>query len=241
MEKNNSKIGIAEAMRIYNGKDPVKQTLCLWGILTLVFYAFYIFARIVTGFAIGDFWNTPDNSSDNFDFYDGVCRSVFVSLMCYATTTGTLLVHFQEFYKNSAGGKYFRSVRGGFDTYSKMKTGTLISCICGMLLFVTVVFLVNTVLHLVYHGLAVCVTVFLVSLLGIAASKLICMIKIQAVRTMIYIITINLYSIVSSCILETTECRFSIAHVVILILAVILIAITHLGTIRNFRKNHWYV
>ena len=116
MEKNNSKFSISDAMKIYNGCNPVIQAISLWSIATLIFLLIYIVLRFVLGSTIGEIDQVDG------EVINGVSRTTFTMFMTFTGIIVNFMFQIQEFYKDSAGGKYFRSVRGGFSTYEKMKT-----------------------------------------------------------------------------------------------------------------------
>ena len=234
MEKNNSKIGIADAMKIYNGCDPVIQTVSIWSIATLIFLLWYIILRFVLGSTIGEI------DQGDGEVLNGVSRTTFTMFMSFICTIGTFIFQIQEFYKESAGGKYFRSVRGGFSTYGKMKTGQLLQCICGQALYSIIILLIAVAFHLVNGGLAVCATVFLVSLIGTASGKLICMIKNQAAKNLLFFPLMGFYMLVCTSVVGITDGHLATVHIIILIIAAILIPVSHFADLKNFRKYHWY-
>ena len=235
MEKNNSKFSISDAMKIYGGCDPAKQTVIMWSAITLAFLVLYAFMRIVTAATLGVLIGPDDG-----EVIGGIDRTSFTMFMGFASTIGTYMVQVQDFYSRSAGGKYFRSVCGGFDTYSRMKTGQMVQCICGQALYVTIIFLVNTVFHLVISGPGVCVSVFLVSLSGLAAIRLICMIESQVGRGLLYCCFIGLHAFICTCIVGVTDGKITSVHIVLLIIAAIMLPLIHFTDLKNYRKYYWY-
>ncbi len=235
MEKNNSKFSISDAMKIYNGDNIVKQTFIIWIILTLIFLTIYTFIRITAAATIGGIVGPDDG-----EVTAGISRTTFTMFMGFTGVLGTFVIQVQEFYKESAGGKYFRSVCGGFDTYSRMKTGQMLQCICGHALFVVLVFLADTVFNLVSSCLGVCATVFLVSLSGTAVVRLLCMIKSQAVKSLFFCGYMGLHAFLCACIVGVTDGQISSVHMVLLIIAVIILPLVHFADLKNYRKYHWY-
>ena len=235
MEKNNSKFSISEAMKIYNGCDPVKQTLCLWGIVTLVFWAWILLIKLMTGFTLGVVIETSDSETAS-----ALSRTTFTTSMFYAGAIGSVIGQIREYYTHTAGGKYFRSVRGGFGTYSRMKAGQMIAEVCGLAFFVTVVFLINSVLHLIQGCLAICGTVFLLSILLLSVLKLVRWIQNQFLRISAYTFLLYMYLFMSACIVGVTNGKLSTVHIVLLILALILFPLVHFADLKHFRKYHWY-
>ncbi len=234
MEKNNSKIGIADAMKIYNGCNPVKITISLWGIVTLLFLLMYFIFRFVFGSTIGVI------AEGDGEVLNGVSRTTFTMFMFFTGAIGNFIFQMQEFYKKSPGGKYFRSVRGGFGTYSRMKTGQLLQCICGQALFACIILLLNTVFHMVIGVLGVCVTVFLVSLIGTATGRLICTIENLTVKALSFFPVMGFYMLACAFIVGMTDGHLSTIHIILLVLAVILLTFTHFTDLKNFRKKYWY-
>ena len=234
MEKNNSKIGIAEAMKIYNGCNPVIQTISIWSIATLIFLFWYIILRFVLGSTIGEI------DQGDSEVVNGVSRTSFTMFMFFTSAVGNFIFQMQEFYKNSAGGKYFRSVTGGFDTYKMMKTGQLLQCICGQAFFAGIILLLNTVFHFVNSGLGVCITVFLLSLIGTASGRLICMIENLTAKSLSFFPLMGFYLLICTVIVGVTDGRLTSVHIILLVLDVILLPIAHFIDLKNFRKYHWY-
>ena len=235
MEKNKSNISISDAMKIYNGTDPVKQTLCLWGIAALTFYVLYLFIRFFIVSTLGQVFE-PDNSEAT----GALSRTTFAMFMYYVCAFGTIIGQMKEYYTHSTGGKYFRSVRGGFGTYSRMKTGQIISEVCGLVFYIIIILLVNSVLHLTDGGLAISVTVFIVSLLWSSFAKLIRMIPNHFLRIFFYMFLFQMHAFLCSGIVGAANGKFSVAHIVFLILAAILFSFVHLADLKNFRKKYWY-
>lgn len=234
MEKNKTKHSISDAMKIYNGCNPVIQAISLWSIATLIFLLIYIVLRFVLGSTIGEIDQVDG------EVINGVSRTTFTMFMTFTGIIVNFMFQIQEFYKESAGGKYFRSVRGGFSTYEKMKTGQLLQCICGQAFFAGIILLLNTVFHFVNGGLGVCVTVFLILLIGTGSGRLICMIKNQAAKSLSFFPLMGFYMLICTVIVGVTDAHLSTVHIIILIIAVILIPVSHFADLKNFRKYHWY-
>ena len=235
MEKNNSKFSISDAMKIYGGDGLVIHTCITWSVFTLIFLGLYAAIRITVAVTVGRLIS-PDDS----EVIGGISRTNFTIFMAGVGIIGTSIIQVQEFYKESAGGKYFRSVCGGFDTYSRMKTGQMLQCICGHALFAVLVFLADTVFNLVSSCLGVCATVFLVSLSGTAVVRLICMIKNRVAKILLLYGFSGVHSFICACIVGETDGQFSSVHIVFLIIALISLPLVHFADLKNYRQYYWY-
>ena len=234
MEKNKTKQSISDAMKIYNGCDPVIQAVSIWSIAALIFLIWYIILRFVLGSTIGEI------DQGDGEVLNGVSRTTFTMFMFFTSAVGSFLFQMQEYYKESAGGKYFRSVAGGFDTYKRMKTGQLLQCICGQALFAGIILLLNTVFCMVNGGLGVCVTVFLVALIETASVRLIFMINNKAAKSMLFFPVMYFYIFVCVSIVGRNDGHLSTVHIILLVIVVILLPFAHFTDLQNFKQNHWY-
>ncbi len=235
MEKNKSNISISDAMKIYNGCDPVMQMISISSIVTLGFLTVYIVVRMYAAVLIGGITGSDDDELTRI-----ISRADFTRFMFFASMIGSYVFQMQEFYSQSAGAKYFRSVTGGFDTYSKMKTGQMLQCIFGQAFFAGVILLLNAVIHLVSDGPGVCVTVYLLSLIGMAPVRMLCMIKNQFVKSILFIIMLNICSYVCAAVIQDTDGKLLAVHVVFLIIAALLIPAAHFADLKHFKKKYWY-
>ncbi|WP_155250371.1 hypothetical protein [Ruminococcus flavefaciens] len=141
--------------------------------------------------------------------------------------------------KHNPGGKYFRSVNGGFDTYRKMKNASLIvriSALISVMIFgaLTDIFgiikLTNGIGDVVYIGAFLLISVVLVNFMGL--------IKNPAVRGFLSPFVVFAAGLFGVILTSVFDGNIGIALAVAAV-SILLIIISQKIMLNDYKKNHW--
>lgn len=220
---------MSQAVKIYIGSGFFKQTLQFTCIMTVIYVVtiafFFLMICAESGFAAAR---------------NEVCES-FMSNMFLAIDggIGVALLSVQTFEKKLPGGKFFRSVKGGFDTYKKARTALVLSVIIGICLYIGIIGALNAVIPFMRYGAATCVSVAVFLLLGVGIVNLISVIKNDLARTLLSFMQMFGISLVGAFTVHITKGELGIVHITAAILAILLIPVSHKLMLASYRKRRW--
>ena len=123
--ESNAPLPPSQALKLYSGKSIGEMIFFFAGIALVGYLSTILIFLLLIGLDNG-FANARQEICDTlmsnmFLAIDGGIVTSLMSLMTYD--------------KEIPGGKYFRSVKGGFETYKKMRIGNLITAITVIFLF----------------------------------------------------------------------------------------------------------
>ena len=160
--KNKSTLTISQAVKVYTGNSFIVNTLeasaVFVGVLCSVIVIGLLIAAISKGFDIDAMKESFINNRKNgdtyvFDIFIGIFASFFPALMSLAGYTN-----------DYPGGKYFRTVQGGFDTFRKFTIGSYIAAFIEIAIFFLFIVL-SQIYRLTTNGLTFVISMFIFCLL----------------------------------------------------------------------------
>lgn len=229
MKKNNSSLTISQALKVYNGSSLPKMIFMFSCMMTLIYIGTIVFFFLMIGLQDGiaaarkAVIESPI-SSIFLAMYEGI-DVVIISVMTYE--------------KKIPGGKFVRSVKGGFETYKKVRTALTITTIIAICLSMSIIGALNAAVPIMIHSTATCISVGVFLILGIGAANFVNMIENEFARGFLNVIILFALSILGVLTVHFGDGKLGIVHIIAAILAVLLIPISHNMMLASYRKNHW--
>ncbi|MDE7089282.1 MAG: hypothetical protein K2O54_04105 [Prevotella sp.] len=229
MKKNKTSLTISQALKMYNGSSLPMLTLqfsCIMEALYIASIAFFtLLIGAENGFAAAREEVSETLMGSMFLAMDGSISVAMISVLTYE--------------KKLPGGKFFRTVKGGFDTYKKMRAALILSTIIGICLYMGIICVLNAVIPIMIYGTATCISVSVFLLLGVGIVNLVNVIKNDLVRTLLNLILLIALSLVGVFTVYSSDGRLGIVHIISAILAIVLIPISHKLMLVSYRKHRW--
>lgn len=229
MEKNKTSLTISQALKMYNGSSLSKLTLQVSCIMAAIYIAtiaaFTLLIGTENGFAAAHKKISETFIGGMFLAVDGGIVVTVISILTYE--------------KKLPGGKFFRSVKGGFNTYKKMRTALVLSTMIGICLYASMICVLNAVIPIMIYGTATCVSVAVFLLLGVGIINFVTIIKNDIARTLLNLTLLCALSLVGGFTVYFNNGRLGIVHIIAAILAIVLIPISHKLMLTSYRKHRW--
>lgn len=226
MEKNKSTVSFMEAFRIYKGDSFISQ--CAWlTLVPLITLAVYKFAFVFMGM-LGNGIEKKSESNLNF---------VIVALSCGVVVILRLVLMND---KETPGGKYFRTVKGGFDTYAKAQIAFWAQTVAAVTTFLVIVLVLNAIgLLPIKRCVISLISIFIFVFLGSAIASFFKMINNVSVRQcIILLVFLILYS--PGLVVETVCDKMSPIFLGAAAAATVLLTIiSEIVVLKNYKKKHW--
>ncbi|MBR1831340.1 MAG: hypothetical protein IJ784_02780 [Ruminiclostridium sp.] len=231
MQENKSPLTISQALKLYTGTGLGGTVLGLAAYEVL----FYIgaFVSMTLMIMLGEGISYPEAVRNIAETPAGDCVMVF--------TPGIIncIVLLSQYTKDKHGGKLFRTVKGGFGTFVRYRTGVYNSELLSMLLFGTAALLLDIAGIAKIHGGLSAVIALVVS--NIAAAGIVTFMlpaKNELVLGAGSVIT--MFAITGSCtILLPMLSDNLIPHLVTGIAGAVLVAVSSNVYFAHYRKNRW--
>ena len=106
----NNRITLSKAMKLYNGRS-MPEFILKMSLVSICIYAVIIVYKVLMILLRGD--GTEELQSEMAD------SSLSSSFLLFSAGMISLVMSQLTFEKHMPGGKFFRTVKGGFDTYKK--------------------------------------------------------------------------------------------------------------------------
>ena len=216
---NNTPLTCSEALKLYSGKSISKMILFITGIALGLYLFIVLYVLLMNGLD-----NGSANSDDMLATIMAIVSNIFLALEGGIITT---LLSQMTYEKENPGGKLFRSVKGGYDTYIKMRVGNLITAIVVIFLFLGIICAINAVFPILMYGTATCISMLFFLLLNIGICTLLSMIVSDI---------IGLIGIMSVLI---TSGRLGWIQIAAGAAAIVLIPISFKLMINNYKEKRW--
>lgn len=229
MEKTKKTLTLSQALQLYNGASLPKLTLQLVGYMVVFYVASIAFFTFMIGLDKG-FAEAHKQISENLliSIYLGIVGGVSIAILSLLT-----------YEKKLPGGKFFRSVKGGFTTYRKMRTAFQLSIVIGICLYTGIICALNALLPIMVHGTAICISVAVFLLLGTGVVNLVNMMKNDLARSILNIIVLFAFGLTGVLTVLVGEGQLGLVHLVTAILAVVLMPISHHLMLASYRRHRW--
>lgn len=232
MNKNSSTVTIPQAMKIYQGSSMLKGMVLLMILPTAILLGAMVWVLIIGLMEQGgNFSATVKKLCDS-----SVANFIFGMILAPTLATEIMLTHDREL----PGGKFVRTVKGGFSTFAKFRTGMLICMIVQSAGYLALVALINVTGLLPFKwGMASVAATAISALLTIGLCSFILVIRNYLTRSLLMMITAFALVAIGPLSLFVTDGKLTIIHLAAAAAAVILTIVSHKFVLAYYKKNRW--
>ncbi|WP_295081220.1 hypothetical protein [Ruminococcus sp.] len=224
MENNISDITYAKAYRIYRGRG-FAENAAKYSLLMLGLFLMSMLLLSTISYLSGE------------GFSDSDAADTFVPVWGGMTA---MLRMFQYFEKNSPGGKFFRTVKGGFDTFVRADIMNAAECILTTLVFFAAAALLEAAgLIRLEYGINSCISAFIFTMLFVAVSMLI---KLMGNRVLAGVCFGTVFLIMigaESAVMSLTGGKIGAPHIAVAAAAAVILPVSLRAVHTNYRKKYW--
>ncbi len=226
MENNNSTVSYPEAYKIYTGRSfsigvmwlSIASVLFFSAIMLLMMFLMYV-----------------DNDSDT------VPEPLFG--ITIASIYGTMLVltrMMASYDKNIPGGKFFRTVKGGFDTYAKAQKAFIVEGAISLILFCMFLAILDAIgIIEIGNGIGSCIALVITIFLARAIASFSRMIKNSITRMIMIMFVFFVVDLLGVLQIEAFGGKIGLLHVVLAVVTIVLTIISEKAVLHNYRKKYW--
>ena len=227
MENNRSSLTWHKAYNIYTGRTFPKMVAQISLILLAMFFCFKLF-MLFFEFLDGD---DPDSVHSLW------INDMIATIFCGIITTIRICATYN---KDVPGGKFFRTVKGGFDTFKKAHYSMAAESAAVAFIFCAVIGILSAAgFAPLSYGAASCVSIFIFVVLARAAGSFVSMTNNSVLRSVLVIITEYLICAMGIVSLILTDGKLGAVHIAAAAAAVVLTVLSEIAVVRNYRKKHW--
>lgn len=227
MEKTKSTLTLSQALKLYYGTGIPKLTLQFSCIMAAIYLGAIAFLTLLLGLENG-FAEAHEEISEKL-----------ISNMLFAMVGGVAaaVLSVLTYEKPLPGGKFFRTVKGGFATYKKLRAALELTTVIGICLYAGIISIINAVIPIMLHGTATLVSVAVFLVLGMGVANLINTMKNSLARSIVTVIMQFPLSLAG--VFTAFDGKLGLVHIIALILAIVLIPVSHNVMLTSYRKHRW--
>ena len=175
MRENKSHLTVSQALKFYTGTGLAGTILGLAAYEVIFFAGAYAMMTLVI--ALSEGISLSNAVSNIAEAPAGDC------VMAFAPALINCLVLLVPNDRSAPGGKLFRTVKGGFDTFARERVGIYISTVLAALIFCIFAFLLDLIgIAKTQNGLSAVIAVFVSSLMSLGAGTFALLIPGDALR-----------------------------------------------------------
>ncbi len=226
-----SKLTVSQAMKLYTGTGLAET------ILGLAAYdlIFYISASVCMTLMImlGEGISYPEAVRNISETPAGDC------IMVFAPAIINVIILLSQYNKDKPGGKLFRTVKGGFDTFVSYRTGAYISMLLSIIIYggVMLLFALFGLIGL-HGGVSAVIAVVVSSMAAMGVVTFMLLIKNEAVLGITSVLV--MFAVTGSCTVLLPMLTDSLLpHLYIGILGAALIAVSTKAYFSHYKKHIW--
>ena len=227
--KRNS-LTLSQAHKLYTGNSIGKASLILSLFAVLGYSASLLFIFLMSWLSKGD------PAEARLELSGTVIVNIFLALDSGIILMITGLINYDKQYP---GGKFFRSVNGGFDTYRKMKHAALITRITALFSVMLLGALADILgIMKLKNGIGDVIYIAAFILIGVALVNFMSLVKNPAVRglfTPLVVFAFGVFGIILPCAFDGNI----IIALAAAAAAVPLIILSQNVMLNDYKKNHW--
>ncbi|MBR1592512.1 MAG: hypothetical protein IJ666_05820 [Ruminococcus sp.] len=230
MENNKSTLTFSQALKLYTGNSIQKFVLKSVPVTFLAYMATLVCFHILLGLENGI-------AAAHKEITESLISDMFMMMDC---TIGIAIIMTLTFEKRLPGGKFFRTTKGGFDTYKKMRAALSIAIITLVVLYISAVYIVNAVgIFPLSNGFGSCVSTAIFLILAVGINNFAYMIKNDVARSLTNLFVFFVFGIIGILSAEVVDGSLGIFHLIMAIMTVGVVPISHKLMLENYRKNRW--
>ncbi len=227
----NNRITLSKAMKLYNGRS-MPELILKMSLLSMGVYALMLAFIFLIGLAGGDDSVTVRSEmagslmADSFFMISAGLINIIMAQMTYE--------------KHMPGGKFFRTVKGGFDTYKKASTAICISRVA----IAAIITAFASLLHIsgivpMKYGIVTTVTVFVLVLVAMCICNFLSMRLSSTVSFFFALIIYFVIGIAAVIILEVTGGTPGIVQLVPAVTTAVLLPVSHNMLMKVYKEKRW--
>ena len=216
----------AQALKIYTGRSPLRSVVTSAGIAAAAFGFVVLY--------VGGLTLLMGEKHTNVDILE-LCLVMLSASALAAPRT------LQTFTRSTPGGKFFRTVKGGFETFRKMRAAMLAET----LLMIAVYYLLAAgaaaldLLPLKY-GVMSCAAGAVNTVFAVGLGNICLCLKKGIVRITTATLTMMIAAVLSVPITESFSAgSLRTVFIIMIVTDAVLIPLSHRIMINDYRKNHW--
>ncbi len=226
-----SKLTVSQALKLYTGTGLAGTILGL----AAFELAFYIGAAVCMTLMImlGEGIPYPEAVKNISETPAGDC------MMAFAPSVINCIVLLSQYRKDKPGGKLFRTVNGGFDTFMRYRAGVYISMLLSLVIYGSAVLLLTLIGVLGLHGgSSAVIAVVVSSVAAVGVVTLLLLIKDERVCALVSVVAA--LAVTGSCTALLPMLTDSLLpHLYIGILGAALIAVSTKAYFSHYKKHIW--
>lgn len=226
MENKRSSVSYGDAYRIYTGRS-FTNGIVLFSIGAVVMFAGVMLLMTLMMLSDGDY--TEGKTS----FFSITIAAVYCNMLIITRIQSS-------FAKGVPGGKYFRTVKGGFDTFAKAQKAFIAEGAVAVLVFCAFLAVLDC-FGIIDIGNAAgsCLMLFITVFLARAIASFGRLIKKPVTRTIIMMFVLYAVNIFGIMLIETSGGKIGVLQIVLAAAAVVLTVISEALVLRDYRKTRW--
>ena len=226
MENNKSSVSYSDAYRIYTGCSFSKGVMWLSIVSVLFFYALML---IMTSLMFID----KDSTQESKPFFSVTIVVIYCSMQ-------VVLRILQLYDKGVPGGKYFRTVKGGFITYAKAQKIFIAESAISIIVFCSSLAILDFlgIIELGY-GIGSYIILFITVFLARAIASFSRMIRNSITRMIMIMFTFCIVDLIGIYQIEALSGKLSVLHLILAAVTVILTIISEKTVLNDYRKKYW--
>ena len=160
-----------------------------------------------------------------------------------ASIYGTMLVltrMMASYDKNIPGGKFFRTVKGGFDTYAKAQKAFIVEGAISLILFCMFLAILDAIgIIEIGNGIGSCIALVITIFLARAIASFSRMIKNSITRMIMIMFVFFVVDLLGVLQIEAFGGKIGLLHVVLAVVTIVLTIISEKAVLHNYRKKYW--
>ena len=227
MENKRSSVSYGDAYRIYTGRSFTN------GIVLFSIGAVVMFAGVMLLMTLMMLADNDDTDLRSKSFFSITIAAVYCNMLIITRIQSS-------FAKGVPGGKYFRTVKGGFDTFAKAQKAFIAEGAVAVLVFCAFLAVLDC-FGIIDIGNAAgsCLMLFITVFLARAIASFGRLIKKPVTRTIIMMFVLYAVNIFGIMLIETSGGKIGVLQVVLAAAALILTIISEALVLRDYRKTRW--
>lgn len=231
MNKNGSAITMSKALKLYNGRS-MGEMMLKTSLFSIGSYAATLLLFVLMGAV----------SSGGFDAARNDIGESMVSdtILVIDTAIINLILSQLTFEKHMPGGKFFRTVNGGFDTYRKASSAVCISRIVNIAVTAATAGLlhISGIMKLKY-GMASVITAIIFLVLAIGICNLISMIFNSTLSAFLSTAVFSVIGITAIIILRENGGRLGAVQLIAAAAAAVLVPVSQIMLMKVYKEKRW--
>ena len=218
-------------MKLYNGRS-MPEFILKMSLVSICIYAVIIVYKVLMILLRGD--GTEELQSEMAD------SSLSSSFLLFSAGMISLVMSQLTFEKHMPGGKFFRTVKGGFDTYKKASAAICISKVAVVAILADFAMLLHiSGIAPMRYGIAAPVTMFIFFTLAMGICNFFYMASDVSDNSLKSTFIALIVFFIAGIAVAVNEDRLGKVHLIIAAVAAVLLPVSHIMLMKNYEKKRW--